>query len=154
MPKVTDLKAYFAELAAKNGLGDDIAKQFEALLGDDKVAKAFNNGFKPLPDYSHDLDDVRNRTKQEKDSEYKTWYEGEQEKYKQYLAGLEKLQQYEQSFGPLDGNQNFNPNPGNGNNGNGNPANGGDVSKYLTREELQAILSDNLGRRDVTYLDS
>jgi hypothetical protein len=144
MAKVTDVKAYFKDIAAKSGLGEDQIKQVMGVMDDDKFAKAFNDGFKPLPDYSHDLDDVRNRTVEKKDAEYKGWYDKEQAKYAQYLAGLDELKKYQDMFGPID-NPNPNPNP--------NP-NGG--AMYLTKEELDKFkqeFQENIARRDNSYLE-
>jgi hypothetical protein len=105
MPKVADLKAYYRDLAVKAGLGEDEIKQVTAVMENEKFAKAFTEGFKPLPDYSHDLDDVRTRTEAEKDSEYQAWHEQELQKYNEYQAGLDRLRAYEAQYGPLDAAQ-------------------------------------------------
>ncbi len=141
MPKVTDLKQYYRELATKAGLGEDIVKQVESAFDN----KAFADGFKPLPDYSHDLDDVRNRAKAEKDQEYQTWFTEEQKKYNEYVSGLDRLKQYESRYGQLDV-QNP-PNPGDRGNG----------GKVLSQEEIDRLVDTKLQTvlqsRDTTYLD-
>jgi len=140
MPKVQDLKQYYRELAQKAGLAEDVVKQVEAAFEN----KAFVDGFKPLPDYSHDLDDVRNRAKAEKDEEYKDWYAKEQLKYNEYLAGLDRLKTYETKYGSLD--VQHPPDPGR------QP--GGQV---LSQEDIDKLvdakLSNVLQARDSTYLD-
>jgi len=100
--KVTDLKAYWGDLAKKANIPDEKVKAMLEALDDDAVRKAFTDGFKPLPDYSHDLDDVRNRTKAEKDNEYRTWHEQEKAKYDEYVASIDTLQKYKTKFGELD----------------------------------------------------
>lgn len=136
MPKVNDIKAYWQELAKKNGLDEETTKVFTEALDKDAVKKAFSEGFKPLPDYSHDLDTVRERTRQEKDAEYQKWYEGEQAKYQEYLKAEERLKQYEAKFGTIDA---------------GNPPSAGKVG--LTREELDQILEQRMAQRDSAYMD-
>lgn len=105
MPKVSDLKAYYRDIVAKAGLDEEKSKQVLALMDDDKFAKALTDGFMPLPNYSHDMDDVRKKTKDEKDQEYKDWFEQEKIVYQQNLAGIEKLKAYETKYGALDQQQ-------------------------------------------------
>lgn len=146
MPKVTDHKAYFKEIATKAGLKDDVIQQ---VLGSDEAFKAFTDGFKPLPDYSHDLDDVRTKTKTDKDKEYEAWFADENKKFQQYVAGLDKLKKYEETYGPLD-TDNL-PNPGDRTRG-GKVLTQEDIDK-LVDTKLQTALAETLGRRDNTYLD-
>lgn len=137
MPKVTDIKAYWKELAKKNGVDDDSLKPLLEAMDNENVRKALTEGFKPLPDYSHDLDEVRDRAKKEKDQEYADWFAKEQVKYNEYLKAEEMLKQYEARHGKLDGS--------------GNPTGG------LTKEEalklMEEQLQSTLSRRDSAYMD-
>lgn len=149
MPKVTDIKAYWREIAAKAGLEGKDLEQVSAVLDNDKFAKAFTDGFKPLPDYSHDLDDVRNKTKADKDKEYDNWFKTEKAKYEnneriwaQQRAALSK---YEEVFGPIDVNNP--PNPGDPNRG-GKVLSQDDIDK-LVETKLQAVLT----HRDQAVMD-
>lgn len=139
MPKVNDIKAYWKELATKNGLDEETMKPFMEALDKENVRKAFESGFKPLPDYSHDLDSVRERTKQEKDAEYNDWYEKEKAKYAVYIQSEEQLKEYEKKFGRLDS---------------GNPP---PEFKGMTKEDVAKMLDDQLqmtlSRRDSAYMD-
>lgn len=148
MPKVTDYKAYFKEIATKAGLKDDVIQQ---VIGDDNAFKAFTDGFKPLPDYSHDLDDVRNRTKTEtqqaKDAEYADWYKKEQTKYGEFVSVVDQYKKYKEVYGDLD--PNFQPSL--------DPANPNPVrGKVMTQEEIKQLmateLNETLTRRDNAYL--
>lgn len=148
-----DLKAYWKEIAGKAGLSAEEAAQVEGLLGNDKVAKAFEQGFKPLPDYSRDLDSVRDRTRKELEDKHKAelakWeeYAAKQEpKYQEYLKGLTKLQQYQTLYGELEGGDRYRQDQQRG-----------DV---LTKTEVQAMLKEQFDAlaaqqraREASYLD-
>ena len=143
MAKVQDVKAYTRDVFTKAGLGDEVLQKVLGAFDDDKALKAFTDNFKPLPDYSHDMDDVRNRTKAEKDQEYKDWFDKEQQKYNEYLAGLQELDGYRKQFPNANHNQNS------------------DEGKGMTQEQidklvdakLQTTLNDVLSRRDSAVLD-
>jgi hypothetical protein len=144
MPKVNDIKAYWNELATKAGLQGDDLQKVTSVIENEKFAKAFSEGFKPLPDYSHDLDDVRNRTKAEKDQEYREWYDKEQQKYNEFVNGLNELDWYRKTY-PREKKE-----------GSGN-----DTGLGMTKEEMeklldarmQTTLNDVLSRRDSAVLD-
>lgn len=139
MPKVNDLKAYWKELAGKNGINEETLKPFMEALENENVRKAFESGFKPLPDYSHDLDAVRERTKQEKDAEYDDWFKKEQAKYNVYVDAEKRLGEYEKKFGKIDSSD---PPP---------------EFKGMTKEEIAQLLDERLqstlSRRDSAYMD-
>lgn len=141
MGKVTDLKAYWTELAKKNGIDDDTLKPVLEAMEKESFKKAMTEGFKPLPDYSSDLDSVRDRTRAEKDAEYHDWHEDEKKKYQEYVRGMDLVAQYEAKFGKLDGNVN-------GTNG---------APPMLTEDQinklLEAKLSNVLSSRDGAYMD-
>lgn len=145
MPKVQDIKAYTKDVFTKAGLGDDVLKQVLGAFDDDKTLKAFTDSFKPLPDYSHDLDDVRSKTKAEKDLEYKDWHEKELQKYNEYQASLDELNGYRQKF----------PNSNHANDPLPNESKGmtqADIDK-LVDAKMQTTLNDVLSRRDSAVLD-
>jgi hypothetical protein len=137
MPKVSDLKAYTRDVFTKAGLSDDALKQVLAVMDDDKALKAFTENFKPLPDYSHDLDDVRTKAEQKKDADYKEWYDKEQKKYQEYVDGLAELQTLRNGQPPR--------------NSEGIQMNQQDIDK-LVDAKLQASLESILTRRDQAYL--
>ena len=149
MPKVADIKAYWRDIATKAGLGEDELKQVTAVLDNDKFAKAFTDGFKPLPDYSHDLDNVRANTKAEKDKEYDSWFKAEQTKYQEYVSGLDRLRAYESQFGPIE-NPTFNQNL---NQGATMTKEEIDRIKAEMKAELDADINNRLSRRDRATLD-
>lgn len=148
-----DLKAYWKEIAGKAGLSAEELAQGEALLGNANVAKAFEQGFKPLPDYSRDLDSVRDKTRKELEDKHKTdlakWeeYAAKQEpKYQEYLKGLTKLQQYQTLYGELEGDRRYQDDRGKGD--------------MLTKAEVQAMLKEQFDQlavaqrqREAGYLD-
>lgn len=148
MPKVQDLKTYWSELARKNNLSDEDVRPILEAMDKDNIRKAFTDNFKPLPDYSHDLDEVRNKAKQEKDEEYAAWYQQEQEKYRQYQAAIDALGQYEARYGRLDAQQEqqFVQQQ--------MQQSGGPV---ITKDDIERLLEerlkDTLSRRDTAYMD-
>ena len=147
MPKVTDVKAYWADLAKKNGIPEDRAKLILEALDDDATRKAITEGFKPLPDYSHDLDEVRTKTEAKKDEEYRNWQTEEMVKYNTYVAGIDKLKAYEEKFGPLEGERRFLDDQNRG----GNMLTKEDVDKMRT--DLETQLEARLARRDAATLE-
>jgi hypothetical protein len=139
MPKVNDIKAYTRDIFAKAGLGDDVLKQVLAVFDDEKAQKAFTENFKPLPDYSHDLDDVRTKAEAKKDAEYKEWYDKEQLKYQDYINSLAELDQLRKA------------NPNTTVTREGTQMTQADIDK-LVEAKLQASLESVLSRRDQAYL--
>src|SRR5215510_661702 len=149
MPKVNDIKAYWKEVAQKAGLSEDQSKAVSAAMDDDKFAKAFAENFKPLPDYSHDLNDVKEKTKGERDAEIQAYYTKQNQTYQEYLKAIEERDRYKTQFGELGDNG-----TGNGN-GNGNGTN----STTLTRADLDKLLAQQkadfdkmLSQRENAYL--
>ena len=148
-----DLKAYWKEIAGKSGLSAEEAAQVEAALGNANVAKAFESGFKPLPDYSRDLDSVRDRTRKELESKHAAdiakWeeYSAKQEpKYQEYLKGLTKLQQYQTLYGELQGGERYREDRVQGD--------------MLSKADVQAMLKEQFDAlatqqraREASYLD-
>jgi hypothetical protein len=113
----SDLKAYWQELAKKANLPEDKAKAVLEALGDEAVEKVFKDGFKPIPDYSRDLDSVRDRARSETSQAVKAYYD--QWYQTQALPALTKkekeaadykasLDRYRQAYGDLDDGGNGN----------------------------------------------
>ena len=79
MSKVDNYKEYWTKLAADAGIPQDKVAQIAEAFGDEAVAKVLKQGFKALPDYSYDLDQVRDKTKADAITEakafYDNWYE-------------------------------------------------------------------------------
>ena len=148
-----DLKAYWKEIAGKAGLSAEEVSQMESMLGNEKVAKAFEQGFKPLPDYSRDLDSVRDKTRKELEDKHKVavaeWeaYAAKQEpKYQEYLKGLTKLQQYQTLYGELEGSDRYRQDRQQG--------------EMLSKADVQAMLKEQFDAlatqqraREASYLD-
>ena len=142
MPKITDRAAYVRKLAADAGFKDAELEQVVKAL----EHKAFTDGFMPVPDYSHDLDEVRARTKQEVESGYQKWHQDEVKKFEQndkvWRETQDLITKYKTTYGELD-----NPNP--------NPPNG--VKPSMTAEEIKKMfdeqMTDMLARRDRATLD-
>src|SRR2546425_11494958 len=108
----SDLKAYWQELAKKANLPEDKAKAVFEALGDEVVEKVFKDGFKPIPDYSRDLDSVRDRTRAETGEAvkayYDTWYQTKAlpeltKKEKEVADYKAAVDQYRQVYGENDG---------------------------------------------------
>ena len=91
MPKVTDLKSYYREQAAKAGLSAEKLAQVDSLLEDPAFLGSLQQGFKPLPDYSHDMDETRTRTEAAKMAEYNDWYTKTKGQHDFYTAEIERL---------------------------------------------------------------
>lgn len=103
-----NLREYWQGIAKKAGLTDDEAKAVEEFLGNDKVAKVFENGFVMRPDYSRDLDKQRDKLSGEldevkgKNQKLVEWWEKEaQPAYQANLQGVESLKRYVELYGDL-----------------------------------------------------
>jgi hypothetical protein len=113
--KVADLKAYWSELAKRAGIPEDKASAISDALGDESVQKAFRDGFRAMPDYSSDMDSVRDKTRAETSEAvkayYDKWYSTEAlpvltRKEKEAAEYKASLDQYRQLYGDIDGNAN------------------------------------------------
>ncbi len=100
-----DINKYWQELVSKRNIPADVAAKITEALGNESVQRAFKEDFKPLPDYSRDLDAVRDRTKAEADAklaEYNKWYnETALPAYQYNLKNVEELNKYKQLYGNL-----------------------------------------------------
>lgn len=97
-----DLRAYWQEIATKNGLDADTISAMDAALGNADVAKAFRQAFVAVPDHHSRLDEVKAEYTGHR-ADLDRWYKEEAEPaYKSNLAGIEKLRQYEAVYGPLE----------------------------------------------------
>lgn len=134
----TNLTEYWAELAKKAGLPEDKVTPVLEALKDEAVQKTFKDGFKALPDYSRDLDSVRDRTKAETAAEvegkYSDWYKQADAAYKHNLTIAEDYEKYQELYGSIDGN--------------GNQPD----ARYLTQEQLDKRLNELFQARDKAYI--
>lgn len=138
MAKVNDVKAYWKELAQKNGIKEETLTPFlEAFDKDESFRKTFTDNFKPLPDYSHDLDQVRDRTAKETDAKYQEWYQEEQRKYAVYLDAEAKIKKYQEKYGELDNAEVKNVVTQTG----------------LTEADVRRLMQETLMPRDNAYMD-
>jgi hypothetical protein len=99
---VEDLRAYWQEIATKNGLDADTISAMDAALGNDSVAKAFRQAFVPVPEHHSRLDELKTEYNSRK-AELDDWYANTaMPAYQTNLNGIEKLHQYESVYGPID----------------------------------------------------
>lgn len=126
MAKVTDLKTYWNEKAAKAGLDP---QQAAALAENPAFMSMLNQDFKPIPDYSHDLDETRTRAEAAKMAEYNDWFTKTKGQFDHYTAEVARLKALGITVDPAAGN---------GGNGNG----GGTAG--MTPEQIDALLQDRL----------
>jgi hypothetical protein len=143
MAKIEDYKAYWMELAAKAGVPQDKAQAMADVMGDEAVAKALKQGFKAIPDYSYDLDQVRDRTKAEATAEakafYDNWYKTTGEPaYLEHQRIADEYKRYKETYGDLDG----------GGNGNGNR----NAPSY-TKEDILKEVESRLAARDAAVVN-
>ena len=97
-----DLRAYWQEIATKNGLDADTISAMDAALGNADVVKAFKQAFVAVPDYHSRLDEVKAEYTGHKE-ELDRWYANEaRPAYEANLTGIEKLRQYEATYGPIE----------------------------------------------------
>jgi hypothetical protein len=112
----SNLQAYWQELAKRANLPEDKAKLVTDALADENVQKTFRDGFRPIPDYSRDLDRVRDETRDKTAGEikayYDEWYRTQaipalQRKDVETAAAKAAAERYRQLYGDLDdGNSN------------------------------------------------
>jgi len=110
-----EAKQYFNKIAKESGLPEDQTAAVLQAMENEKFAREVANGFVRHDEYSRGLDTVRNR-----EQELDKWYnEVAVPAYKTNLGGIERLRQYETTFGDLDvatptsgahgNNRNFDP---------------------------------------------
>jgi len=138
MAKIEDYKAYWLDVAAKAGVPTDKAQAIADAMGDEAVAKAMKAHFKAIPDYSYDLDQVRDRTKSEATAEakafYDNWYKTQGEPaYQEHVRVANEYKKYKELYGDLDGN-----------------SNGGGAPR-ITKEEVEGIINDRLVAQNAAY---
>ena len=144
MAKVEDYKAYWMELAAKAGVPEDKAKAMAETLGDEAVAKAFKQAFKAVPDYSYDLDQVRDKTKAEAVAEakkfYDDWYNAQAKPaYEHNLKIIEEYNRYKSIYGDINNAE------GTGNNAGANPG-------YLTERQAEELINKAMAAQNAAYV--
>lgn len=99
---VEDLRAYWQEMATKQGLDAATISAMDAALGNEAVAKAFRQAFVPVPDHHSRLDEVKAEYNGKK-AELDDWYNNvAMPAYNSNVGGIERLRQYESVYGPLD----------------------------------------------------
>ena len=143
MAKVEDYKAYWMELAAKAGVPEDKAKAMAETLGDEAVAKAFKQAFKAVPDYSYDLDQVRDKTKSEATAEakafYDNWYATQAKPaYEHNLKIIEEYNRYKSLYGDVnnaEGAGNVGANPG-----------------YMTEKQAEEMINRAMAAQNAAYV--
>lgn len=102
--RTEDLRAYWQEIASKAGIDPAQIAAVEAALGDDAVSKAFRQAFVPTPDHHSTLDTLKGEY-DSRMAQYDDWYNNTAlPAYQANLSGLEKLRQYESTYGTLDPN--------------------------------------------------
>jgi len=127
--KIEDLQQYWQEIAAKNGVPEEITQAIGESLGNEAVSKAFRQAFVATPDHHSTVDTVKAEA-EARVKEWEKWYDDVAlPAYKTNLSGIERLKQYENRFGDLDGN--------NGNNYSYD-------QPGVTEEKLMKIIDDRL----------
>lgn len=129
-----DLKSYWQEQAKKAGLSDEQAQAVLGALGDEKVAKAFAEGFVTRSDYSRDLDRTRDEWKG-KVAQYDEWYNKQAlPTYQQAQQVQASLAKYRELYGDLT-----------------DPNNGTHARPGLSREEVAQLMEERERQRDAAY---
>lgn len=99
---IENLRDYWQEIASKAGIDPEVAASIGNSLGDESVARAFRQGFVPVPEYHSTLDEVRQGADARK-AELDKWYnEQALPAYQTNLGGIERLRQYESLYGEID----------------------------------------------------
>ena len=119
-----DVKQYLSELAKTAGVADDKLQAALEVIGNEKVSKAFSDGFMRQDEFSRSMDTL---TKKEK--ELTNWYQEQlrvaqnNEKVVAETAG--KLNQYRELYGEIDGGA--------------TPGNRGpvDTSQFISKKEFE-----------------
>jgi hypothetical protein len=138
---MADLKSYWQELAKAQGLSDEDAAAVLQVLGNEKVAKAFQQGFVERPVFSSELDKTRNEWKSKADTaatrltEYEHWYNtAALPAHQQAVQAVELLGKYQQAYGALDGTTEFKAATG------------------MTQEQINKILDERQGQQNQAFM--
>src|SRR5690242_7246971 len=131
---MADLKSYWQELAKAQGLSDEDAAAVLQVLGNEKVAKAFQQGFVERPVFSSELDKTRNEWKSKVD-QYNDWYQKTAlPAHQQAQQAVELLNKYQQTYGSLDGTAKF------------------EAATGMTQEQINKILDERQGQQNQAFM--
>lgn len=145
---VQDITSYWQKLAKEQGLSEKAVASVLEVLSDEAAGKAFAQAFVPQSDYSRDLDKTRDEWKGKADAaaaekaKYDEWYEKTAKPaYEHNIKVADKLKQYENEFGALNGEPPVNKTPA-------------DVVTKAEFEEAIARMSGNTARvmKDVSSI--
>lgn len=132
--KIDDLQKYWQDIATKAGLSQEQADLISDSLADQNIAKAFRQGFVPVPEHHSTLDTLKANT-EAREQELNNWYNNTAlPAYQANVAGIDRLRQYESLYGNLD------PNANHGNAPN-NPQNIEELLERKLRERDQSYIS-------------
>jgi hypothetical protein len=130
--KIEDLQRYWQDIATKAGLSQEQADLISESLADQNIAKAFRQGFVPVPEHHSTLDTLKAST-EAREQELNKWYNDTAlPAYQANVAGIDRLRQYESLYGNLDPNS---VHPAAGNPGN-----------------IEELLERKLRERDQSYI--
>jgi hypothetical protein len=97
-----DLRAYWQEIATKNGLDAETISSMDAALGNEAVAKAFRQAFVTVSDHHSTLDSMKTEYESQQ-AKVNEWYNNQAlPAYQANLTGIEQLRKYEALYGPID----------------------------------------------------
>lgn len=141
MAKIENYRDYFAELAKKAGLTDEQAKPVLEALSNEAIHRVMKEGFKALPDYSFDLDQVRDTTKASSVAEAKKFYDDwfattGKPAYDEHVRVANEYKQYQQRYGALDRS---------------GGDNGGNTNTF-SKDDAQKLIDTALAARDAAYV--
>jgi hypothetical protein len=100
--KTEDLRAYWQEIASKNGMDPKAIEAMDAVLGNEAVARTFRQAFVPVPDHHSTVDSIKAEA-DAREARLDKWYnEQALPAYQTNLNGIETLKQYEALYGQLE----------------------------------------------------
>jgi len=100
--KTEDLRAYWQEIASKNGLDPNTIAAMDQVLGNETVARTFRQAFVPTPDHHSTVDTIKAEQEAYR-AQIDEWYQNSAlPAYQTNLSGIERLRQYESMYGSID----------------------------------------------------
>lgn len=139
-----EARAHYTKLAQESGLSPEATTAFLQAMENDRFRGALSTGYQRHDEYSRGMDALRAEKER-----LKQWYEQEElPKYQLYQQGTEELRKYKERYGALDDGLNN----GRGGIQDQQPNGNGNVSRGLSKEDLDKYIEDKLRQRDNAYV--
>jgi hypothetical protein len=139
---IDEARAHYTKLAQDSGLSPEATTAFLQAMDNDRFRGALSTGYQRHDEYSRGMDALRAEKER-----LRQWYEQEElPKYQLYQQGSDELRRYKERYGALDDGLN------NGRGGMQDQSGNGNLSRGMSKEEIDKYVEDKLRQRDNAYV--